>query len=88
MKLTTPGYKPASCLPVTGNILRPVTTGLIRRKGRGVQRISMYLKVKLAGFKFYVPSYVNQFVPHFILCLTKIKKLGYYEPKYYFELVK
>ena len=33
------------------------------------------------------PNYVNQFVPRFILCLTKVKKLGYCEPKCYFGLL-
>ena len=33
------------------------------------------------------PKYVNQFVPRFILCLTKVKKLGYCEPKCYFGLL-
>ena len=33
------------------------------------------------------PNYVNQFVSHFILCLTKVKKLGYCEPKCYFGLL-
>lgn len=65
--LYTPRHSPTSSLPVTASALRPVTTGLSGRKG--AQRISMYLKIKLVEFKFYVLSYVNQLIPHCIFCL-------------------
>lgn len=73
LRLCTPGHSPTSFLPMIGNTLRPVATGLAGRKGEEARRIFRHLRAKLEGFTFSVRSYVNQFGSHLVFCRTEIK---------------